>query len=132
MKSIPTTTTVIELSENWLRTVQTHEPNAVTSLYADEGVLIGTVADTLKQGHSEIIEYFHMFLAKENLRGEFHDHLVQTNDGWAIDSGNYTFRWEEGGTTVEVPARFSFVYVQGNDGWKIANHHSSAHPAGSA
>jgi len=43
---------------------------------------------------------------------------------WAVNSGLYNFVTE--GKTIN--ARFSFVYQNGNDGWKIVSHHSSVMP----
>ena len=124
----PSNAQVIALGEVWLHTVCGHDPGAVTALYANDGVLVGTVAQTVKQGHREIRKYFNTFLTKENLCGEFQTHIVQRYRGWAVDSGLYVFQWEENGKRVTLPARFSFVYRKTPHGWKIANHHSSALP----
>jgi uncharacterized protein (TIGR02246 family) len=119
---------IIALGELWLQTVCGHDPAAVTALYAPDAVLVGTVAQTVKQGQREIKKYFNTFLTKENLCGEFQTHVLQRYRGWAIDSGLYVFQWEEDGVRTTLPARFSFVYRKTPHGWKIANHHSSALP----
>jgi uncharacterized protein (TIGR02246 family) len=116
------------LSQRWLDTVCHHNPAAVTALYAEDAVLVGTVAQKIKQGRPAIKTYFDKFLAKKDLCGRFTAHLVQAYPGWAIHSGTYVFEWVEGGKRVVVPARFTFVWVATKDGWKIANHHSSALP----
>lgn len=113
------------LTANWVRTVCTHNPQAVVQLYAPDGVLVGTVAQRIKQGRPDIKSYFDMFLAKPNLCGSFYGpDVVQTYPGYAIHSGTYLFSW----TGTEVAARFTFVYCWTPEGWKIANHHSSALP----
>ena len=113
------------LSTNWLQTVCTHNPAAVVSLYAKDGVLVGTVAQRIKQGRADIKTYFDMFLAKPNLCGVFYGpDVVQSSKGYAIHSGTYLFSF----AGQEVPARFTFVYCWTPQGWKIANHHSSALP----
>ena len=113
------------LSQNWLATVCKHSPAAVVSLYAPEGVLVGTVAQRIKQGRADIKTYFDTFLTKPNLCGSFvGSDVVQSYPMWAIHTGNYVFRWNGG----EVLARYTFVYCWTREGWKIANHHSSALP----
>jgi uncharacterized protein (TIGR02246 family) len=127
---VPTSEEIMALSELWLDTVKTHDPSAVTELYAPYGVLVGTVAQRIKQGHEDIEGYFDMFLAKDGLTGTYQSHLIQTFNNWAIDSGTYTFEWVEEGKSVIVPARFTFVYEKSDydRGWRIANHHSSELP----
>jgi uncharacterized protein (TIGR02246 family) len=127
-KPAPSPEEVKALSDHWLATVCKHDPAEVVRLYAPDGVLVGTVAQRIKQGRADIKTYFDMFLAKPGLCGEYQSHLVQSYPGWAVDSGTYTFQWLEGGSPKVVPARFTFVYRHTPDGWKIANHHSSALP----
>lgn len=124
----PSDAEVMGWSDEWIQTVCRHNPNEVILRYAEDGVLVGTVAQKIKQGRAEIKTYFDMFLAKKDLCGTYTSHLVQAYDDWAIDSGTYTFTWKEGGKQVVVPARFTFVYRKTDEGWKIANHHSSALP----
>lgn len=116
------------LLDNWLRVVATRNPDAVTNLYAYEGILIGTVAKRIKQGHKEIREYFQGFLAKDGLRGRTDSMLVQHLGPYVILSGTYTFQWREGWRTKRVKARYSFVFALMDRGWVIVNHHSSAIP----
>lgn len=113
------------LSLNWLETVCSHNPAAVVNLYAREGVLVGTVAQRIKQGRPDIKTYFNTFLKKPNLCGTFIGaDVVQSYPLWSVHSGNYIFRWDG----EEVIARYTFVYCWTPEGWKIANHHSSSLP----
>jgi uncharacterized protein (TIGR02246 family) len=118
----------VALSQHWLAAVCQHDPAAVAALYAPNGVLVGTVAQRIKQGRADIQGYFVRFLAKTGLCGRFTSHLVQPYPGWTIHSGTYVFEWSERGRRITVPARYTFVWVQTPEGWKIANHHSSALP----
>ncbi|MSW87051.1 MAG: DUF4440 domain-containing protein, partial [Actinobacteria bacterium] len=36
---------------------------------------------------------------------------------------------DKGGKVVKVPARFTFVFVEKDGRWSIANHHSSTQPS---
>ena len=116
------------LTQNWLCTVCTRNPAAVASLYAPDGILVGTVAQRIKQTPAEIQTYFDTFLAKDGICGNVTSQMSQEYLGWAIDTGTYTFSWTENGNVVEVPARYTFVWRKTPHGWKIANHHSSALP----
>lgn len=127
-RKTPSAAEVAALTQNWLDTVCSHNPAAVTALYAPDGVLVGTVAERIKRGRPDIRTYFDMFLAKEGLCGQVTSDTVQSFPGWAIHSGMYTFAWTENCEPTTVPARFTFVYVQTPYGWRIANHHSSALP----
>ena len=119
---------VHDLTQTWLRTVCTRNPAAVANLYARDGILVGTVAQRIKQTPAEIQTYFDTFLAKEGICGNVTSQMSQEYPGWAIDTGTYTFSWTENGNVVEVPARYTFVWRKTPQGWKIANHHSSALP----
>ena len=116
------------LTQNWVDTVCTHNPQAVVDLYAPQGVLIGTVAKRIKIGREQIKTYFDTFLQKPQLCGVIEEDHVQSFAGWAIHSGVYTFSWVEKGQPTSLAARFSFVWKHLPTGWKIENHHSSAVP----
>lgn len=131
MRSQPIATPqqIVALTHSWLAAVCRRNPSAVAALYAPDGVLVGTVAQRIKQGRSEIKTYFDHFLRKDGICGRFTSDLVQTYPGWAIHSGTYAFAWREAGRAVAVPARFTFVWrLVPGEGWKIATHHSSALP----
>jgi hypothetical protein len=49
------------------------------------------------------------------------------SDTQVTNSGIYTFTFGDGS---KVSARFSYLYVASDDGWKILQHHSSAMPEG--
>jgi len=44
--------------QNWIDTVCRHNPQDIVSLYAPDGVLLGTVAKSMKVGRKQIIGYF--------------------------------------------------------------------------
>jgi len=119
---------VISYIQNWLNTVCEHNPRNIVDLYAEDGVLLGTVAENIKTGKREIIEYFNMFVTKEPC-GEINTIYVQDYGNLAIADGTYTFELnnDEGGRD-SVEARFTFVLKRVGREWKIATHHSSVNP----
>ena len=113
--------------QHWLDTVCTHDPQAITDLYLSDGVLLGTVAKTIKYGQSQIRSYFDMFVEKKPC-GVITEISSVNYHGISVVNGNYIFEITEDGTTTQIPARFTFVLKQVGNGWKIDTHHSSAQP----
>ena len=115
--------------DTWLDTVCKHNPQSIVDLYAPDGVLLGTVAENMKVGRNEIIEYFNMFVQKKPC-GVFTKVNIQNfGADYAVADGTYDFTLinDEGEKDV-VAARFTFVVRKINGVWKIASHHSSANP----
>ena len=49
----------------WIELVSKHGVESVVNLYADDGVLLGTFSDEIRQGKGKIREYFEFFLNKK-------------------------------------------------------------------
>ena len=114
-----------ELLQKWVSAIKSGDPKQVTSLYHDDGILLGTFSNKERIGHELILEYF------ENLQKSKHGVVVQivsenphVFESSAINVGHYNF--VTGGKTIN--ARFSFVYHKDNSDWKITSHHSSVMP----
>ena len=118
---------VLGLFDQWNTALSTLNPDIVTALYADNAVLLPTVSNQVRHNHEEIRDYFVGFLQKspQGVVDEFNVNIL--SDTHATNSGVYTFTFGDGS---KVSARFSFLYVASNDGWKILQHHSSAMPEG--
>ncbi len=115
--------------QNWIDTVCRHNPNEIVSLYAPDGVLLGTVAENMKVGQNSIIEYFEMFVGKKPCGYLTEMNVQNFGSNYAIADGTYTFELtNENGEIDIVPARYTFVLRKINGDWKIATHHSSAQP----
>jgi hypothetical protein len=102
---------VLGLFDQWNTALSTLNPDTVTALYADNAVLLPTVSNQVRHNHEEIRDYFVNILS----------------DTHVTNSGIYTFTFGDGS---KVSARFSYLYVASDDGWKILQHHSSAMPEG--
>ena len=86
------------------------------------------VSDIPRTDFDSIKDYFDSFLLKKP-QGEILEGYIRIGDGWAQDNGIYEFTM--GATGDVVKARYSFMYVQDDDGkWKIGHHHSSQMPEG--
>ena len=51
--------------QHWLDAVCSHDAKAITELYLEDGVLLGTLAETIKTGRQEIRSYFDFFVEKK-------------------------------------------------------------------
>ncbi len=117
---------ITELFETWNSALQTGDPKQVAALYAADAILLPTVSNQVRHNHEEIEDYFVQFLAK-GPSGKIDEANVRIFGDLAINSGVYTFTFADGAV---VTARFTYVYRQDGDGWKIIEHHSSAMPEG--
>ena len=119
---------VSQLVKNWINTLGTFNPEAVVNLYAPDGILLGTIADNIKVGRDEILTYFNMFVRKQPI-GMINTMYIQDFGSSKVADGIYTFTLTDSlGKKTEVIARYTFVFTQYMDEWKIASHHSSKQP----
>ena len=119
----------IELAlTNWLNTLADGNAVAMTDLYLENGVLLGTLAKEIKQGHEQLQQYFEMFLKKSPI-GSVDSFILQNFGDVCISDGTYTFELDgESGNRESVAARYTYVWKKENKKWMIATHHSSVNP----
>jgi len=89
-------------------------------------VLLGTLDGKLRNGHSEIKEYFDFFVKLQPC-GKITS-IVKEDFGHrrvGVANGTYDFELTENGEKVVTPARFTFVLERAGTKWKIHSHHSS-------
>ena len=118
---------VVVLFDSWNAALATLNPDTVTTLYAEDAVLLPTVSNQVRHNHTEIRDYFVGFLQKSPQGVIDESNVCILSDTHATNSGVYTFTFGDGSS---VTARFSYLYVATADGWKILQHHSSAMPEG--
>lgn len=108
-----------------------NNPDTIAPLYAEDGVLWGTISPTLSSGPAQIRAYFvKAFRALPRAKVRLGEQLIRVYGNAAINTGTYTFSYVEGGETKTIPARYSFTYLKEGNAWMIVDHHSSAVPAG--
>lgn len=118
---------VLGLFDTWNAALATLDPDQVTALYAEDAVLLPTVSNQVRHNPAEIRDYFVGFLQKSP-QGVIDESNIQLlSETHATNSGVYTFTFGDDST---VTARFSYLYVASDTGWKILQHHSSAMPEG--
>tara|TARA_B100001123_G_C15136049_1_gene957442 strand:- start:35 stop:403 length:369 start_codon:yes stop_codon:yes gene_type:complete len=118
--------TISALFEEWNTALQTGSPKNVVALYEPNAILLPTISNKVRHNHEEIENYFINFLPK-GPRGVINESNIRTFGNIAINSGVYTFSFNDGNT---VQARFTFVYQRNQERWLIIEHHSSAMPEG--
>ena len=129
MSSSNTPATIKSVVQNWVDTVCRHNPQEIVNLYAPDGVLLGTIAENMKVGREQIIQYFNMFVEKKPCGKLVSMNVQNIGSDVAIADGTYIFELiDEEGEKELVPARYTFVLRRYNGMWKIASHHSSAQP----
>ena len=115
--------TASALLQEWPSAVKRGDPKQVTSLYRDDGILLGTFSNKERVGHELILEYFENLL-KSPVEVQIVSENPHVFESAAVNTGHYKF--VTGGKTIN--ARFSFVYHKSNGEWKITSHHSSVMP----
>ncbi|MGL5835964.1 MAG: SgcJ/EcaC family oxidoreductase [Waterburya sp.] len=116
------------LGSDWGTALASGDANQVTALYDGEAVLLATFNDELDTS-DEIKNYFIGLTQKPDLQVVFNNQNVRVlDDNTATNSGLYTFSYTENGKTVEVPARYTFLYEKKGESWMIVEHHSSIRP----
>ena len=123
--------TASELLQEWTSAVKSGDPKQVTSLYRDDGILLGTFSNKERVGHELILEYFENLL-KSPVEVQIVSEHPHVFESFAVNSGLYNFITD----SKTINARFSFAYSMGNKfgiphnlaEWEIIAHHSSILP----
>ena len=106
------------------------DPSKILSLYAEDGILWGTISSELRDNPALIKDYFvNAYQKLPKLTVEFIYPHVRVYGDTAINTGYYTFSYEKDGEMKSLPARYSFSLVKRDGKWLLADHHSSAMPA---
>ncbi|NBX02566.1 MAG: SgcJ/EcaC family oxidoreductase [Alphaproteobacteria bacterium] len=114
---------------NWRKALSSSKAENVVKLYDKDAILLATLAAKPLTTQEQRTEYFSKLTAKPKLTATVdEEHIKLLDEDNAVVSGLYTFRFEEAGKTVEIPARYSFVYEKENGQWMIVEHHSSKVP----
>jgi uncharacterized protein (TIGR02246 family) len=119
----------MNLWRDYLAKGTSEDPGEILTLYAEDGVLWGTISTTRRDDPAAIRDYFvNAYKALPNLTVTFEDPYIRVYGGTAVNSGYYSFSYEKDGETRSLPARYSFTLVKRDGEWQIVDHHSSAMP----
>lgn len=114
----------------WAQTLGENDPDKVVALYASDGVLWGTLSQTVRADRAALRDYFvTAFRVLPKLKVSFGQQLIRVYGQTAVNTGDYTFSYLKDGETKTWPARYSFTLVKDGETWMIVDHHSSAMPA---
>jgi MFS superfamily sulfate permease-like transporter len=114
---------------DWAHGVDSHNLLSVVGCYDVAGLLWGTFAKELRNGHPQIKKYFEHLFELERLSVQFETGETRQYHDIFVRSGSYRFTYWKAGQRVSVPARYSFVCKKERTGWYILEHHSSQFPA---
>ncbi|MFC8190571.1 SgcJ/EcaC family oxidoreductase [Cellulomonas sp. NPDC057328] len=124
----PSKAEIRRLFTTWDAALATGDPERVDALYADDAVLLPTLAPGIHDTSAERVGYFENFLANDP-SGSIDEGVVRVlGKDVATHSGLYTFTFAATGDVVH--ARFTFVYERDHGRWEIVEHHSSLVPGG--
>ncbi len=120
--------TILSLFDQWNTALLSGNENNVAALYAPDAILLPTVSNKVRHNPAEIADYFAHFL-QSRPSGNIVESNVRVFGDLAINSGIYEFALSPTGKPEStIQARFTFVYRETEDGWKIVEHHSSKMP----
>lgn len=114
---------------NWRIALSSGKVENIVNLYDKDAILLATLAAEPITTQQKRIEYFTGLMAKPKLKATVNEEYIRLLDlNSALVSGIYTFSFTEDGKTVEIPARYTFVFEEEDGHWMIVEHHSSKIP----
>lgn len=118
---------VAKATASWATALSARDPQKITLLYDNKAYLYATYQNMI-DNQKGIENYFKKLMQHQNLAVTFNKENIRLYGETAINSGLYTFSYDENGKHVAIPARFTFVYTLTPTGWMIVEHHSSVLP----
>ena len=101
----------------------------ISMLYESHARMWGASSDKLLVGQEEIKSYYHYFITeKKDFKLYFEQQDIRIFGEIAINTGTYSFSWENGKKRARKEARFTLVYRKIGRDWIIVEHHSSSRP----
>ena len=82
---------VVGLFDTWNAALATLDPDSVTTLYAEDAVLLPTVSNQVRHNHEEIRDYFVSFLQKKPQGVIDESNVSVLSETHATNSWVYTF-----------------------------------------
>ena len=123
----PTQEQIMQLTKTWEDTLATRNAQKIADLYDKNAILYATFENMVDTPEG-ILQYFQKLVKHKDLKVVFNNQNVRIFGETAIDSGLYTFSYDDDGEKESVPARYTLVYAHTGKGWVIVEHHSSKLP----
>jgi len=118
-----------EVLPAWIAAFNARDLSGICNLYADDAVLWGTFSTSLVTSAQGVREYFERaFTPAMQASAELQDFHLQSVGSVVVASGAYMLTANIAGQHRVLPARFTFVLMEGAGSWAIVNHHSSLAP----
>ncbi len=112
----------------WVHAIEAHDAPKVVALYDKDSVMLSAFAVDPITTHAALLEYYKKVVAEPQIDINVTKQDPRVSGNVAVNTGLYTFHWVQDGETMDIPARFSFVYVLKDGKWSIISHHSSRVP----
>lgn len=116
-----------KVSNQWAMSLSAGDPEKIAKLYDKNAILYATFKNKIDNPR-DLIAYFKNLMKHQDLKVQFQKKNIRIFWETAVNSGLYTFSFNEKGKVVTIPARYTFVYVLEPEGWMIIDHHSSVLP----
>ena len=114
--------------DEWAFAFNSGDVDKIVALYSPEALVLGTVSPSLASTPEDLRAYFGASsVAKSQVKLGERAAAVLSNDA-AVMTGFYEFSRLVNGQQVVTPARFTFILVRRDEGWRIVHHHSSVRP----
>ncbi|MFO0389064.1 MAG: SgcJ/EcaC family oxidoreductase [Alphaproteobacteria bacterium] len=124
----PSTPDVKAALNAWVEAIETGDVEKVVALYDKNSTMLSAFAIEPITSHKGLTEYYKKVVNEPEISIDVTTQDVRIFDNVAVNTGLYTFHWVQDGETMDVPSRFSFVYVLKDGKWAIISHHSSRVP----
>ena len=112
------------VGRRWQQAFARHDAAAQAALYTEDALFYGGTMP-LREGRQDVRAYFEA-VTPAATAAEFSDWRgVTVAPGVIVAAGTARFRFEEGGTAEYRPYRITWVLVERDGEWLIANHHVS-------
>lgn len=112
----------------WGAALLTREPKNVAALYVSNATLLPTLAQKVITDREGIETYFTFFDTFSPSLSMVEEHVMPLAPQSYLHCGVYRFKLTIEGAEQNVDARFSMVWQNIDDEWKILHHHSSRIP----
>ena len=114
--------------DEWAFAFNSGSVDKIVALYSPEALVLDTVSPSLATTPEDLRKYFGASsAAKSQVQLGERAAGVLSNDAVTM-TGFYEFSRLVNGQKVVTPARFTFVLVRRDEGWRIVHHHSSVRP----